>query len=432
MQPLNARGTRDLLPATLLRRMDVIERIRSVFVRYGFEPLETPAMERLDTLLGKYGEEGDKLLFRILERGEGGREGKADLGLRYDLTVPLARVVAQNPALPLPFKRYQIQPVWRADRPQKGRFREFYQCDVDTVGSRAPLADAECVAVWSDALTTLGFSDFVIHVNHRQLLLALVQAAGCADQESAVLVAVDKLDKIGLDGVAEELRARQIPSEAVDQLVAGLAMAADLDGMERFCGERAAGPAAELREVLALTSSLGAKGVVFDGSLARGMSYYTGPVFEARIIGGGVGSVGGGGRYDKLIGLYGGRDLPATGSSLGLERIITVMEERGMLSAPPTSTVALVTLFSAELVLDSVALAARLRAAGIPVETWLGEPGGLGKQLKFAAGRGVPYALVLGPGEQSAGVLMVRDLRTGTQQTMLEADALNVLRGCMG
>lgn len=423
MEARNARGTRDIPPAMVHRRTEVVDRIRGVFTRYGFEPLETPAIERLDTLEGKYGEEGNKLLFRILERGEGGREGKADLGLRYDLTVPLARYVAQTPSLPLPFKRYQIQPVWRADRPAKGRFREFFQCDVDTVGSTSPLADAEVIAVWSDSLRALGFSDYTIHVNHRGLLGALVAAAGCAEQESSVLVAIDKLDKVGMEGVEKELVDRGISADSIAVLLDGLGRAADIDAIEAIGGDAARTAAAGLREVLHLADGLGAQGVVFDGSLARGMSYYTGPVFEARITGGGVGSVGGGGRYDKLIGLYGGRDLPATGSSLGLERLVTVMEERGMLTTPSTSTRALVTIFSADTMDASVRLAARLRAEGLPVETWLGAPGELGKQLKYAASRAFPFALVLGPDELAQGVVAVRDLNAKAQ-TLVPVDEL--------
>ena len=213
-----AKGTRDFLPAQMRRRLAVIQAIREVYASYGFEPLDTPAMERVETLMGKYGEEGDRLIFKILERGEGGREGKADLALRYDLTVPLARVIAMNQGIPLPFKRYQVAPVWRADRPQKGRFREFYQCDGDIVGTTSLLADAECIAMAHDALVKLGFDDFVIHVNHRALLRAIVTAAGAADQETEVLVAVDKLDKIGVDGVTKELLERGIPADAVERL----------------------------------------------------------------------------------------------------------------------------------------------------------------------------------------------------------------------
>lgn len=411
-----ASGTRDFLPAAMHRRLAVIGTIRDVFARFGFEPLETPAIERLETLTGKYGEEGDQLLFRILERGAGGREGKADLGLRYDLTVPLARVMAQNAQLPLPFKRYQVQPVYRADRPQRGRFREFYQCDADIVGSRARLADAECLAVASDALTRLGLPAFRIHLNHRGLLSALVAAAGVADRESDVLVSVDKLDKIGKDGVSADLTKRGIPDTAITRLWEVLDRPHDLDAVAAVLGGPAEAAVAELREVMLRAGELGATQVVFDAGLARGLSYYTGPVYEAKLVEGGIGTVAAGGRYDGLIGMFSGRAVPAVGISLGLERLLVILEERDGAAAAPTRTRALVTLFAPEMVGTSLALAARLRAGGTDVETWLGEAGGLGKQLKYAAGKGIPYAVVIGPDEAAAGNVALKDLRTGTQE----------------
>ena len=212
------KGTRDLMPATMNRRLLVIDTIREVFARYGFEPLETPAFERIETLTGKYGDEGDKLIFKILKRGAGGERGEVDQALRYDLTVPLARVMAMNPGIPLPFKRSQIQPVWRADRPQKGRYREFYQCDVDTIGSSSPISDAECIAVVHDALMALGLTAFTIRVNHIQLLSALARAIGAEDQEASMLGALDKLDKVGRGGVEKELIERGFQAEQVQKL----------------------------------------------------------------------------------------------------------------------------------------------------------------------------------------------------------------------
>jgi len=413
-----ARGTRDLLPEAMHRRLHVIGIIRGIFQRFGFEPLETPAIERIETLVGKYGDEGEKLIFRILERGEGGREGKADLALRYDLTVPLARVVAMNGNLPLPFKRYQVQPVWRADRPQKGRFREFYQCDADIVGSRSRVADAECIAIADTAIAALGFTRFEVRVNHRALLRAMVQAAGAPDAEGTVLVAIDKLDKIGRDGVTSELLERGLAPGVVDRLWEILAEPSSLDAVAAAIGEPATAPAAELREVIAHARSLGATHVVFDATLARGLGYYTGPVFEAVLTDGGVGSVSGGGRYDGLVGMFSGRDVPAVGVSLGLERLLTVMEDRGMLAGAPTRTRALVTSFSADTVADALATARDLRAAGLDVESWLGEPGSLGKQFKYAAGKGIPFAIVRGPSEISAGTANVKDLRSGEQRVV--------------
>lgn len=424
-----ARGTRDLLPAAMHRRLRVIATIREVFAAYGFDPLETPAMERIDTLMGKYGEEGDKLIFRILERGEGGREGKADLALRYDLTVPLARVMAMNQGTPLPFKRYQIQPVWRADRPQKGRFREFYQCDADIVGNTSRLADAECLAIASDALTALGFSDYTIHLNDRRLLAALVTVAGVPDRESDVLVAIDKLDKIGVAGVTAELLGRGIPQAAVDRLWELLVLPNDLDAFEAAVGASAAEGAADLRDVIAWAEELGARNIQFDATLARGLSYYTGPVYEVKLSEGGVGTVASGGRYDGLVGMFSGRDVPAVGISLGLERLLVVMEERGLLGDATTRTRALVTLFSDETLPASLALARTLRARGVEVETWLGQPGSVGKQFKYAANRGIPYALVLGPDEVARGLVAVKDLASGTQESVARDSVAALIQG---
>ena len=423
-----ARGTRDLLPAQMHARLHVIGIIRDVFRRYGFEPLETPAFERIETLMGKYGDEGEKLIFRILERGEGGREGKADLALRYDLTVPLARVIAQNGALPMPFKRYQVQPVWRADRPQKGRYREFVQCDADIVGVNSRVADAECLAVASDALCTLGFADFEIKVNHRKLLSAIVASAGAADREGEVLVAIDKLDKIGRDGVSKELSERGFEQPVIDRLWTILAMPANLASVAAAVGSESDAPAADLRVVLAAAEAMGAKNVAFDATLARGLGYYTGVVFEAVLKDGGVGSVSGGGRYDGLVGMFSGRQVPAVGISLGLERLLVVMEERGMLTGAATQTSVLVTRFSADLDGASARAAASLRAQGIAAELWLGEPGSLGKQFKYAAGRNIPYAVVIGPEEAAAGEVNVKDLRSGEQGKMALSAVADKLR----
>jgi histidyl-tRNA synthetase len=405
-----ARGTRDFLPAEMRAREHVLGIVRRTFELHGFQPLETPAIERVETLAGQYGEEGEKLTFRILERGEGGREGKADLALRYDLTVPLARVVAMNPSLPLPFKRYQVQPVWRAERPQKGRFREFLQCDCDIVGAPGRLADAECVAVAHAAIEALGFSEgFELLVNHRELLRAVVADAGLAEQEHQVLVSVDKWDKLGGPGVGEDLSKHGIDGT---RLLARLAHAHDLDAF----AELAPGPVAELREVIAHAAALGATRVTFDATLARGLGYYTGPCWETRITDGGVGSVSGGGRYDGLIGRLGGREVPAVGVSLGIERLLVVMGERGMLPAGVGGARAMLTVFSAETSGATLALAARLRKAGVSIETWLGEPGALGKQLKNAAARGVPFAVVMGPDEIARGAVQLKELRTGVQE----------------
>jgi histidyl-tRNA synthetase len=416
------KGTRDYLPATMNRRLAVIDTVRSIQRRYGFEPLETPAFERIETLTGKYGDEGEKLMFRILKRGEGGTRGEVDAALRYDLTVPLARVMAMNPGIPLPFKRAQIQPVWRADRPQRGRFREFYQCDVDTVGSDAPVADAECIAVVHDSLLALGFHDFTIRINHRMILQAMAAGIGALDNETSMLVALDKLDKIGRDGVTAELIRRDFDDEQIARLWGFV------DGEEI---PDAAPYAAELDHIVSLAEAMGVdpSRVSIDRTLARGLDYYTGAVFETVLNEGNMGSVSGGGRYDGLIGRFGGRDVPAVGVSLGIERLIVIMEERGMLTEATTSTQVWVTVFDQSTLTASLKAASKLRAMGIDtqVSTRVGK---LGKQFKEAHNRGVPHALVIGPDDIAKDEVVLKTLATGAQWSGSVDEAVNrILEG---
>jgi len=314
---------RDFLPEDVRRRQYVIDVVRRVYQRFGFEPLETPALEHIETLTGKYGEEGDKLLYKVLRRGEGEASGEADLALRYDLTVPLARVVADNRGkLPRFFKRYQIQPVWRADRPQRGRFREFYQCDVDAIGSTSPVVEAEMIAAVSEVLQTLGFGDFTVQLNHRALLTAMLDAAGIAPaRHGDALIAIDKLDKIGRDGVVQEMAGRGIAAEAAQRAL-DTAMAETLP---------TGSPAAEnVAAIVDLCDATAAKGhVTFTPRLARGLSYYTGAIMEIAVPDL-AGSLGGGGRYDNLVGMFSNQSIPACGFSRGLERILVVMGERAL------------------------------------------------------------------------------------------------------
>ena len=404
------KGTRDLMPATMNRRLMVIDTVREVFARYGFEPLETPAFERIETLTGKYGDEGEKLMFRILKRGEGGKRGEVDQALRYDLTVPLARVMAMNPGIPLPFKRSQIQPVWRADRPQRGRFREFYQCDVDTIGTDSPIADAECIAVVHDALTALGLTDFTIRVNHRVLLGAMAAAMGAADQEVSLLQALDKLDKVGRDGVEKELLERGFSGEQTTQLW-GFLDGGTIPG--------AAEAEAQLKTIVDLAYMLGVDPdrVAVDRTLARGLDYYTGPVFETVLNGGYSGSISGGGRYDGLVGMFSGKgDVPAVGVSLGIERIFMLMEEMGLMPDTPTTTQVWATVFSEDTRAATLEAAAILRKAGVRVQVST-RVGKLGKQFKDATSRGVPFVLLCGPDEAAAGKVTLKNLATGEQET---------------
>lgn len=442
-----ARGMRDFLPSDVRRRNYVIGIIRQVYERYGFAPLETPAVENLETLTGKYGEEGNQLIFKILRRGEHEKTGQADLALRYDLTVPLARVVAEyRDRLPKFFKRYQIQPVWRADRPARGRFREFYQCDVDCCGSRSPVVEAELCAAVCDVLQQLGFQDFTLRLNHRQLLAQLVQNAGIlAEKTTDALVALDKLDKIGRDGVHRELVQRGIETHAAETFIATfegferLAQAYQPDAAQGFTAFNQALLARlaenanaenstaqqtldELRRIVALSGATSAaRHIKLDPSLARGLSYYTGAIMEIAVPDL-AGSLGGGGRYDGLVGMFGKEQIPACGFSLGLERILVVMGERGMFPASldTVSADVLVTLWNADYALSALELAAELRAVGVRVEVYP-QPDKLAKQFKYAAALGVRYVATVGESEQAAGVVALKNMQTGVQENIPRA-----------
>ncbi|MCA1566311.1 MAG: histidine--tRNA ligase [Acidobacteria bacterium] len=453
-----ARGMRDFLPADVRRREYVIGVVRGVYERYGFEPLETPAVENIETLTGKYGEEGNQLIFKILKRGEHERTGAADLALRYDLTVPLARVVAEyGERLPKFFKRYQIQPVWRADRPARGRFREFYQCDLDATGSRSMIVEAEICAAASDVLAQLGFTNFTIRLNHRQVLAGVLDAAGVAPElHGDALIALDKLDKIGAEGVARELIERGVAGAAGAKLlrffegVAGIEKAAEsvdvgAPGTEReafnaamlgrlveFLGEHEAGARGvdELRQILQFAEATGAGArIKIDPSLARGLSYYTGAIMEISVPDL-AGSLGGGGRYDHLVGMFSKQEVPACGFSLGLERIIVVMTEREMFPADLVSAAAdvLVTIWDESSAGDALALARELRAGGLRVDVYPERGDKVGKQFKYASTRGVPFVAVAGPDERARGEVSLKDMRSGEQQTVRSAAAAETLK----
>ena len=415
---------RDFLPEDVRRREHVIGIIKKVYERYGFEPLETPAVENIETQLGKYGDEGNQLIFKILMRGEHEASGKADLALRYDLTVPLARVVAQYQSkLPRLFKRYQIQPVWRADRPARGRFREFYQCDVDSLGSHSPVVEAEVCAAVADALTDLGFTDFVIRLNHRQLLTSMLAAAGIADDfHATALVAVDKLDKVGADGVTAEMETRGIRAESAATLLAALGNR-DLASLTGF-DESGTAAIDNLRQIMTLAAGTSAGGrIQLDLSLARGLSYYTGAIMEVNVADL-AGSLGGGGRYDNLVGMFLGQNIPACGFSLGLERILVVMTERNMFPASLALTPAdvMVAAFDASGLGESMRVAGRLRDAGLRVFVYP-DADKIGKQIKYADGRGIPFVALLGQDEIQAGTVTVKDLKAQTQNIYDQAAA---------
>jgi histidyl-tRNA synthetase len=433
-----ARGMRDFLPEDVRRREYVIDVIEQVYRRYGFEPLETPAVENIETLLGKYGEEGNKLIFKILRRGEHESSGEADLALRYDLTVPLARVVAEHRGkLPRFFKRYQIQPVWRADRPARGRFREFYQCDVDIIGSKSMVVEAELCSAVSDVLAALGFNDFAIRLNHRALLGALLETAGVPEPlHDDAVIALDKLDKIGPEGVQEEMATRGVPADAASRLLAEFVQDVTADSgdandrrlaiISAFVGSHAAGrdAVAQLREIVALCHANAAAGHLrVDPVLARGLSYYTGAIMEIAVADL-AGSLGGGGRYDGLVGMFSGEQVPACGFSLGLERILVVMGERNMFPESVTRTPAdvLMTLFEGEPITDALSVAAALRAGGLRVDVYP-EAEKLGKQFKYAAARGIRFAAIAGRDEREKGQVAVKDLTSGQQNVYDRAEA---------
>lgn len=474
-----ARGMRDFLPADVRRRNYVINIIKQVYESYGFEPLETPSVENLETLTGKYGEEGNQLMFKILKRGEKLQqelsEGKitnenelSDLALRYDLTVPLARVVANyKNELPKFFKRYQIQPVWRADRPARGRYREFYQCDVDAIGSSSMIVEAELISAVCEILQTLGFTDFTVRLNDRKLLSEILNKVGVTnDKHSDVLVAIDKLEKIGIDGMLKELENRGIQSEKAEELieffgnssknydqlknyskVAGSMIASLSEGekmpletscqiineylvesINDFLGEESIVKGlADIDQIMALFEEGNykcPKVLVVDPSLARGLSYYTGAIFEIRLEAGDfTGSVGGGGRYDGLIGMFGKEQIPAVGFSIGLERILFVMEERGMFPEDLTANSAdvMVTIWNEETAGESLKLAGELRAEGLRVLVYP-EADKLGKQFKYADALNIPYVCVLGEAELAENKVALKNMKTGEQELVLREE----------
>ncbi|MCB9680833.1 MAG: histidine--tRNA ligase [Alphaproteobacteria bacterium] len=427
-----AKGVRDYLPEQMRGRHAVMATVRAVFDRFGFEPLDTPAFERLDTLTGKYGDEGDKLMFRILQRGEGGEAGLADQALRYDLTVPLARFVAMHPELRLPFKRWQMAPVWRAERAQRGRFREFYQCDADIVGTTSPMADAECLAVASTAITELGFPDHVVRLNDRRILRAMARAVGAHDHELPLLIAVDKLDKIGRDGVSAEVRRLGLDDDAIARLWQILDVprghADTLDALAVHLDDEGRAGVDTLREVLRIAFALGVapERLQVDPTLARGLDYYTGPVFETVLPGRNMGSVSGGGRYDGLVGMFCGRQIPCVGVSIGIERLLVLLEEEGRLEVASTAADVLVTVHDDDHRDAALAAVAALRAAGVRAEVFLDDKK-LKAQLKYANARGYRWVAFVGPEEAAAGQVTLKDFAAGKQVTVPLHEAASVI-----
>lgn len=443
-------GTRDFGPEQVRKRNFIFDTVRSVFVRYGFEPLETPAMENLSTLTGKYGEEGDKLLFKIINNGDFLKDVDAETlenknagrllpqiskrGLRYDLTVPFARYVVMNRhALTMPFKRYQIQPVWRADRPQRGRYREFFQCDVDVIGSDSLLYEAELVQIYDAAFAQLALP-VTVKINNRKVLYGFAEAAGIAEQFVDMTVAIDKLDKIGIDGVKKELADRQIGTEAIEKVVAALDLAqSDLDNRALVADLRqkfADSPTGqkgldELEEVFDLVEANPLHNSLrFDITLARGLSYYTGCIFEVE-AGGGVkmGSIGGGGRYADLTGVFGMPGLSGVGVSFGADRIYDVMEQLNLFPKEVSASVeVLFAAFDRATLHYAFQCATRLRAEGVVCEVYP-EPGKLKKQFEYAAKRQAKWVAITGETEMQNQTLALKHQITGEQITLPLAEA---------
>lgn len=449
-KPSLARGTRDFGPEITMKRTFIFDTIRRTFQRYGFQPLETPAIENLSVLMGKYGEEGDQLLFKILNSGDfaGGlteqdlQAGSKPLttkisekGLRYDLTVPFARYVVMNRGtLPMPFKRYQLQPVWRADRPQKGRYREFYQCDADVVGTDSLLCEAEIVLMLHTILHDLGINDFTVKINNRKILSGIAEVIGAAGKEGPLCVAIDKLDKIGKEKVTEELFGRGFSEESVQLLEPMFVLAKNekpFEVLREWLGESevALKGIEELEEVWNLVAGFGLANpkIEFDVTLARGLSYYTGAIFEVKANNVQIGSISGGGRYDNLTGTFGVPGISGVGISLGVDRIYDVMEELGLfLDNQKVSTKVLLSNFDKESAYFGLKIVRQLREAGINAEMYP-DSVKLKKQLDYADRKKVPFVLLIGPEEISTGKLTLKNMQTGEQQKVDLEETIAIL-----
>ena len=444
-KPSIPKGTRDFSPQEMMRRNYIFDTIKSVFRLYGFAPLETPSMENLSTLLGKYGDEGDKLLFKILNSGdyaanlsdEEVRNASkiCEKGLRYDLTVPFARYVVQHQnELQFPFKRYQVQPVWRADRPQKGRYREFYQCDVDVIGTKSLLCEVELVEIVERVFKALGIR-VVLKMNNRKILYGIAEVIGHADKMMDITVAIDKLDKIGLDNVKAELRERGLEDEAIEKLQPILELSGTND--EKINTLRSILAASEtglkgvneMAEVFGHVVALGIDlPVELDLSLARGLNYYTGAIFEVKALDYAIGSISGGGRYDDLTGIFGLKNLSGVGISFGADRIYDVMSGLDLFPAELncSTQVIFVNLGAAEQA-ASLGLLRGLRSAGIAAEIYP-EAAKMKKQMEYANRRGIPYVVIIGSEELAEQAATVKNMVSGEQQRVPFAELATFLK----
>jgi histidyl-tRNA synthetase len=441
-KPTLPKGTRDFGPAIMAKRQFILDTIRSVFRKFGFQPLETPAMENLSTLTGKYGDEGDQLLFKVLNSGDFLKDADhnklqtrnsksltseiSEKGLRYDLTVPFARYVVMNRnEVSFPFKRYQIQPVWRADRPQKGRYREFYQCDADVVGTTSLICEAEIILMIKDAFSVLGITDYTIKINHRGILSGLAEIIGAKGNETSLFVAIDKLDKIGEQKVREELMSRNFSDESLNSLFSVLnfhgSNAETIAHLSERFGNSDAGNKGlkDLQETFGLVKKYGADltHVEFDVSLARGLSYYTGCIFEVKINSVSVGSVSGGGRYDNLTQAFGDKEnLSGVGFSFGVDRLFDAMEELDLFPKDSLISSKVLLCHLDQQSMDyGLGCATKLRAQNISCEVYP-EIAKMKKQLEYANRKSIPFAVIIGPDEIASGELALKNLVTGVQE----------------
>ncbi len=434
-KPSIPKGTRDFSPAEMMRRTYIFETIKSVFRTYGFAPLETPAMENLSTLLGKYGDEGDKLLFKILNSGDyaaGLDDGQlrtaskiCEKGLRYDLTVPFARYIVQHQSeIVLPFKRYQIQPVWRADRPQKGRYREFYQCDVDVIGSRSLINEVELIEIVERVFGKLGIN-VTLKMNNRKILYGIAEAIGHADKMMDITVAIDKLEKIGIDNVRAELSERGLEQEAIDRLQPILELSgSNSEKLNKLryvisCSETGLKGIAEMEEIFGYVEALGLNlPIELDLSLARGLNYYTGAIFEVKAMDYAIGSICGGGRYDDLTGIFGMPDTSGVGISFGADRIYDVMTGLNLFPEEVDfSTKVLFVNLGEQERMAAMRIMRTLRDHGVATEIYP-EPAKMKKQMEYANRRSIPYVVIIGSNELQNGQATVKNMRTGEQSAV--------------
>ena len=402
IKPKRLKGFRDFLPKQMIIRQRVFDIIKKIFESYGFSSIETPALEYAEILLGKYGPEADRLIYCFKDRGE------RNIALRYDLTIPLARVMAQNIELVKPFKRYQIQPVWRAESPQKSRYREFTQCDIDIVGTDSPLADAEIIFIIQTVLKRLGFEKFTILINSRQILYSIIKNTGIKNEQIVSIIrSIDKLDKICFKGVKEELIKKGIDLRTIKKI---------------FTLINKAKPDPFLKQVLKLSKKLGVEKrfIKFSPSLSRGLDYYTGPIYEAVIEKPKIGSIVGGGRYDKLLSIFLNKHISACGVSFGIDRIIDAIEELSLLKRTPlTKTQVLITIFNnsdKRFLNYAIDFSKKLREENIDTEIYLDLSARLDKQLRYADRKGIPYAVIFGPDEIKKETLIIKDFKKRKQR----------------